>query len=80
MSYFGIHFQGRARKSKAAITVEMEASENPTLDSVHSDPTVFCTAFKKNRFYLFTRYMYLFDFLHTVFILMVIVFGFLCHG
>lgn len=48
-------YQGRARKSKAAITVEMEASENPTLDSVHSDPTVFCTAFKKNRFYLFTR-------------------------
>jgi peptidylprolyl isomerase domain and WD repeat-containing protein 1 len=55
MSYFGIHFQGRARKSKAAITVEMEASENPTLDSVRSDPTLFCTAFKKNRFYMFTR-------------------------
>jgi len=55
MSYFGIHFQGRARKSKAAITVEMEASENPTLDSVRSDPILFCTAFKKNRFYVFTR-------------------------
>ncbi|KDR21487.1 peptidylprolyl isomerase domain and WD repeat-containing protein 1 isoform X1 [Zootermopsis nevadensis] len=48
-------YQGRARKSKAAVTVEMEASENPTLDSVHSDPTLFCTAFKKNRFYMFTR-------------------------
>ncbi|PSN40014.1 Peptidylprolyl isomerase domain and WD repeat-containing protein 1 [Blattella germanica] len=48
-------FQGRARKSKAAVTVEMEASENPTLDSVRSDPTLFCTAFKKNRFYMFTR-------------------------
>jgi hypothetical protein len=55
MSYFAIHFQGRARKTKAAITVEMEASENPTLDSVRSDPTLFCTAFKKNRFYMFTR-------------------------
>jgi hypothetical protein len=71
MLYFGIHFQGRARKSKAAITVEMEASENPTLDSVHSDPTLFCTAFKKNRFYMFTRYIYLFDFFRPVFILMV---------
>ncbi|KAJ8872192.1 hypothetical protein PR048_025794 [Dryococelus australis] len=48
-------FQGRARRTKAAVTVEMEASENPTLDSVQSDPTLFCTAFKKNRFYMFTR-------------------------
>lgn len=48
-------FQGRPRKTKAAVTVEMEASENPTLDSVTSDPTLFCTAFKKNRFYMFTR-------------------------
>ncbi|PNF33090.1 hypothetical protein B7P43_G15844 [Cryptotermes secundus] len=48
-------YQGRARKSKAAVTVEMEASENPTLDSIHSDPTLFCTAFKKNRFYMFSR-------------------------
>lgn len=48
-------FQGRRRKTKAAVTVEMEASENPTLDSVTSDPTLFCTAFKKNRFYMFTR-------------------------
>ncbi|XP_071454294.1 peptidylprolyl isomerase domain and WD repeat-containing protein 1 [Hetaerina americana] len=48
-------FQGRGRKSKAAVTVEMEASENPTIDSVRPDPTLFCTAFKKNRFYMFTR-------------------------
>ncbi|XP_067011053.1 peptidylprolyl isomerase domain and WD repeat-containing protein 1 [Anabrus simplex] len=48
-------FQGRARKTKAAVTVEMEASENPTLDSARIDPTLFCTAFKKNRFYIFTR-------------------------
>ncbi|CAD7077732.1 unnamed protein product [Hermetia illucens] len=48
-------FQGRARKSKAAITLEHEASENPTLQSVSSDPTVFCTAYKKQRFYLYSR-------------------------
>ncbi|XP_063239129.1 peptidylprolyl isomerase domain and WD repeat-containing protein 1 [Bacillus rossius redtenbacheri] len=48
-------YQGRARRTKAAVTVEMEASENPTLDSIQSDPTLFCTAFKKNRFYMFTR-------------------------
>ncbi|XP_022184838.2 peptidylprolyl isomerase domain and WD repeat-containing protein 1 [Nilaparvata lugens] len=48
-------FQGRARKSKAAVTVELEASENPTLDAITPDPTIFCTAFKKNRFYIFTK-------------------------
>jgi peptidylprolyl isomerase domain and WD repeat-containing protein 1 len=47
-------FQGKAKKS-AAITVEMEASENPTLEMNRSDPTLFCTAHKKNRFYMFTR-------------------------
>lgn len=39
-------FQGRARKSKAAITIEQEASENPTLQAHNSDPTIFCTAYK----------------------------------
>lgn len=33
----------------------MQASENPTLESLEPDPTLFVTAFKKNRFYLFTR-------------------------
>ncbi|XP_011499182.1 PREDICTED: peptidylprolyl isomerase domain and WD repeat-containing protein 1 isoform X2 [Ceratosolen solmsi marchali] len=47
-------FQGKAKKT-AAITVEMEASENPTLEMNRSDPTLFCTAHKKNRFYMFTR-------------------------
>ena len=33
----------------------MAASENPTLkDAETTDPTIFCTAYKKNRFYLFT--------------------------
>lgn len=47
-------FQGYGKK-KAAITVELEASENPTLEAFKADPTLFCTAYKKNRFYLFTR-------------------------
>lgn len=47
--------QGRARKNKAAITFEIEASENPTLESVQPDPTLVCTAYKKNRFFLFSR-------------------------
>ncbi|KAK7595234.1 hypothetical protein V9T40_001667 [Parthenolecanium corni] len=48
-------FQGIVTKSKAAVTVEMKASENPNLESVQPDPTLFCTALKKNRFYIFTR-------------------------
>jgi peptidylprolyl isomerase domain and WD repeat-containing protein 1 len=33
----------------------MEASENPTMEMNRPDPTLFCTAHKKNRFYMFTR-------------------------
>lgn len=33
----------------------MEAATNPTLEGSSSDPTLFCTAYKKNRFYMFTR-------------------------
>lgn len=42
--------QGSGKKNKAAVTVELEASENPTLEAIKSDPTLFCTAFKKNRY------------------------------
>ncbi|XP_064625093.1 peptidylprolyl isomerase domain and WD repeat-containing protein 1-like [Lineus longissimus] len=48
-------FQGSGRKSKAALTVEMEASDNPALANVQDDPTLICTAYKKHRFYLFTK-------------------------
>ncbi|CAD7014864.1 unnamed protein product [Ceratitis capitata] len=48
-------FQGKAKKSKAAITLEQEASDNPTLQSIANDPTVFCAAYKKPRFYLYSR-------------------------
>ncbi|XP_043919297.1 peptidylprolyl isomerase domain and WD repeat-containing protein 1 [Protopterus annectens] len=48
-------FQGVAKTHQAAATIEMKASENPVLQNVQSDPTVFCTSFKKNRFYMFTK-------------------------
>ena len=48
-------FQGKAKKKKSATTVEIEASENPILELIGPDPTLFCTAHKKNRFYMFTR-------------------------
>lgn len=48
-------FQGKIKKSTAAVTVEMEASDNPTLELSRSDPILFCTGHKKNRFYMFTR-------------------------
>ncbi|RXG67293.1 Peptidylprolyl isomerase domain and WD repeat-containing protein 1 [Armadillidium vulgare] len=33
----------------------MQAADNPTLESVKADPTLIATAFRKNRFYLFTK-------------------------
>ncbi|XP_059057600.1 peptidylprolyl isomerase domain and WD repeat-containing protein 1 [Achroia grisella] len=48
-------FQGRTNQSKVAATLEMEGSENPALLNVKTDPTLFCTAYKKNRFYMFSR-------------------------
>ncbi|XP_055546746.1 peptidylprolyl isomerase domain and WD repeat-containing protein 1 [Wyeomyia smithii] len=48
-------FQGRVKNSKAAITLEQEASDNPALQSIVNDPTLFCTAYKKQRFYLYSR-------------------------
>ncbi|CAH0549023.1 unnamed protein product [Brassicogethes aeneus] len=48
-------YQGSAKKSKAAVTLEIEASNNPTLESIQPDPTLVCTAYKKSRFYLFSR-------------------------
>lgn len=39
-------FQGNTKRAKAALSLEQEGSENPILLQTHSDPTVFCTAFK----------------------------------
>jgi peptidylprolyl isomerase domain and WD repeat-containing protein 1 len=42
-----------APAKKSLVTIEMAASENPVYkESEVKDPTVFCTAFKRNRFYL----------------------------
>uniref|UniRef100_A0AAX7V6K2 peptidylprolyl isomerase n=1 Tax=Astatotilapia calliptera TaxID=8154 RepID=A0AAX7V6K2_ASTCA len=48
-------FQGVAKAMQVAPTVEMKASDNPALQNVEPDPTIFCSAFKKNRFYLFSK-------------------------
>ncbi|KXS15935.1 hypothetical protein M427DRAFT_305753 [Gonapodya prolifera JEL478] len=48
-------YQG-APKKKGIVTLEMAASDNPAFkESEAQDPTIFATAFKRNRFYLFTR-------------------------
>ena len=48
--------QGKPKKLvQSSVTMEMEASDNPTLEATAPDPTLFCTGFKKNRFYLFSR-------------------------
>lgn len=39
-------FQGRSKKAKAGLSLEQEGSENPILLQAHTDPTVFCSAFK----------------------------------
>lgn len=49
-------FQGVAKKHRAAVTVEMKASDNPVLQNIQADPTLISTAFKKNRFYMVGLY------------------------
>jgi peptidylprolyl isomerase domain and WD repeat-containing protein 1 len=49
-------FQGKPKSlSGTALTAEMEASDNPGLIDHGTDPTLVATAYKKNRFYLFTN-------------------------
>jgi len=49
-------FQGRPKSmSCTATTTEMEASDNPAFTDLGTDPTLVGTAYKKNRFYLFTN-------------------------
>ncbi|XP_045159087.2 peptidylprolyl isomerase domain and WD repeat-containing protein 1-like isoform X1 [Mercenaria mercenaria] len=48
-------FQGSGKKAKAATDVPTAASDNPLLQTQVLDPILFCTAYKKNRFYMFTR-------------------------
>lgn len=39
-------FQGGVKKSKAALSLEQEASNNPILSQINHDPTLFTTAYK----------------------------------
>ncbi|KAL3868863.1 hypothetical protein ACJMK2_041620 [Sinanodonta woodiana] len=48
-------FQGSGKKKPGVTDMETAASENPILQTVNLDPILFCTAFKKNRFYMFTK-------------------------
>ena len=48
-------FQGGPRKLPGVVTYESEASDNPALQNMESDPSLFCTAYKKNRFYIFSK-------------------------
>ena len=49
-------FQGRPKSlAFTANTTEIEASDNPSLTDKGTDPTLVTTAYKKNRFYLFTN-------------------------
>lgn len=47
-------YQSIPNKSKATSALS-EASENPALDNIQPDPTLFCTAYKKNRFFIFSQ-------------------------
>ena len=42
-------------KQQSTLTIEQEAAENPNLQTDLPDPTLIVTAFRKNRFYLFTK-------------------------
>lgn len=48
-------FQNKLKRSTASVTFEHEACENVNIGVTISDPTVFCSAFKKPRFYLYSR-------------------------
>jgi len=48
-------YQNLIKQSNTSTTAEMLVSENPGMDEGFTDPTLFCTAFKKNRFYLFSK-------------------------
>lgn len=48
-------YQGKPKRSNAATTIEQEASDNPALQNIQTDPTIFCTAYKKQRFYMYSK-------------------------
>jgi len=42
-------------KKFVSASVEMQASDNPLLAAPTNDPMLFCTGYKRNRFYIFSR-------------------------
>ncbi|KAH8825352.1 peptidyl-prolyl cis-trans isomerase [Flagelloscypha sp. PMI_526] len=49
-------YQGAPAKAGTRTTLAMAASDNPLLaEKAVRDPTLFCTGFKRSRFYMFTR-------------------------
>lgn len=40
---------------KNPTSIDLAASENPLVQKLESDPTLFCSGFKRGRFYMFTR-------------------------
>ncbi|WFD38574.1 peptidylprolyl isomerase [Malassezia japonica] len=47
-------YQGIPDK-KNPTSIDLAASENPLVQKAEQDPTLFCSAFKRGRFYMFTR-------------------------
>ncbi|KNC80761.1 hypothetical protein SARC_06888 [Sphaeroforma arctica JP610] len=49
-------YQGKPVQAAATLSLEMQTSENPGLEALSThDPTMFCTGYNKNRFFLFSR-------------------------
>jgi len=48
-------YQGCPQKKSSNLTIEMQASDNPAFESSVSEPTLICSGYKKNRFYIFDK-------------------------
>lgn len=48
-------YQGIPNKS-ADVSLESKSAENPHLDQIQMDPNLFCSSYKKNRFYIFSKF------------------------
>lgn len=48
-------YQDVGTRLRSSITAEMRAADNPNLQHSEPDPTIFATAYKKNRFFLFSK-------------------------
>eukprot|EP00056_Hartaetosiga_gracilis_P004445 m.75093 g.75093 ORF g.75093 m.75093 type:complete len:644 (-) comp11832_c0_seq9:112-2043(-) len=49
-------YQGKPKNAgQATRTIDMEIADNPTLQSVESDPLFICTSLNKSRFYVFSQ-------------------------